>query len=179
MALLLLCPTGIDTRGVGEVDKPQRRHLTPNPGLFRFGNLAVFPLGVRGAEFAAIGAGRLHDWTAVVTRCGGICYQRRKINLSQVFAGQKVGVKQTAEHIWLVSFMDYDLGYFDESAVYGTSAFLPISTACAHLWAAGTMPRLVFTRCTNVVADNIAPPVGPSSAPITRSRSQGMAPGTT
>ena len=27
---------------------------------------------------------------------------------------QKVGVKQTAEHIWLVSFMDYDLGYFDE-----------------------------------------------------------------
>lgn len=55
-----------------------------------------------------------HDWTAVVTRCGRICYQRRKINLSQVFAGQKVGVKQTAEHIWLVSFMDYDLGYFDD-----------------------------------------------------------------
>jgi hypothetical protein len=40
-----------------------------------------------------------HDWTAIVTRCGRICYQRRKINLSQVFAGQKVGVKQTAEHI--------------------------------------------------------------------------------
>ena len=56
----------------------------------------------------------LHDWTAVVTRCGRICYQRRKINLSQVFAGQKVGVKQTADHIWLVSFMEYDLGYFDD-----------------------------------------------------------------
>jgi putative transposase len=55
-----------------------------------------------------------HDWTAVVTRCGRICYQRRKINLSQVFAGQKVGVKQTAEHIWLVTFMDYDLGFFDD-----------------------------------------------------------------
>ena len=55
-----------------------------------------------------------HDWTAVVTRCGRICYQRRKVNLSQVFAGQKVGVKQTADHIWLVSFMDYDLGYFDD-----------------------------------------------------------------
>jgi len=39
---------------------------------------------------------------------------RRKINLSQVFAGQKVGVKQTADYIWLVSFMDYDLGYFDD-----------------------------------------------------------------
>jgi putative transposase len=55
-----------------------------------------------------------HDWTAVVTHCGRICYQRRKINLSQVFAGQTVGVKQTDDHLWLVSFMDYDLGYFDD-----------------------------------------------------------------
>ncbi len=30
-----------------------------------------------------------HDWTATVTRCGRICYNRRKINLSQVFAGQR------------------------------------------------------------------------------------------
>ena len=49
-----------------------------------------------------------------MTRCGRICYQRRKINLSQVYAGQKVGVQQTADHIWLVTFMDYDLGYFDD-----------------------------------------------------------------
>jgi putative transposase len=55
-----------------------------------------------------------HDWTAVVTRCGRLCYQRRKINVSQVFAGQTVGVKQTEDHIWLVTFMDYDLGYFDD-----------------------------------------------------------------
>ena len=33
-----------------------------------------------------------HDWTATVTHCGRICFKRRKINLSQVFAGQKVGV---------------------------------------------------------------------------------------
>ena len=45
---------------------------------------------------------------------GSTCYQRRKINVSQVFAGQKVGVKQTDDHIWLVTFMDYDLGYFDD-----------------------------------------------------------------
>ena len=51
----------------------------------------------------------LHDRTAVITICGRICYQRRKVNVSQVFAGQ-VGVKQTDEHIWLVTFMDYDLG---------------------------------------------------------------------
>jgi hypothetical protein len=45
---------------------------------------------------------------------GRICYQRRKVNVSQVFAGQKVGVRQTDDHIWLVTFMDYDLGYFDD-----------------------------------------------------------------
>ena len=56
----------------------------------------------------------LHDWTAVITTCGRICWQRRKINVSQVFAGQKVGVKQVSEHVWLVTFMEYDLGYFDD-----------------------------------------------------------------
>jgi putative transposase len=55
----------------------------------------------------------VHDFTATVTRCGRICYKRRKINLSTVFAGQKVGVKQVSDKIWLVSFMQYDLGYFD------------------------------------------------------------------
>jgi hypothetical protein len=49
---------------------------------------------------------------AVIAHC--ICYQRCKINVSQVFGGQKVGVKQVADHIWLVTFMDYDLGYFDD-----------------------------------------------------------------
>jgi putative transposase len=56
----------------------------------------------------------LHDWTATVTRCGRICWQRRKINVSTVFAGQDVGVRQVSDRIWLVSFMDYDLGYFDD-----------------------------------------------------------------
>jgi putative transposase len=55
-----------------------------------------------------------HDWTAVITTCGRICWNRRKINVSQVFAGQRVGVKQVSEHVWLVTFMDYDLGYFDD-----------------------------------------------------------------
>jgi putative transposase len=55
-----------------------------------------------------------HDWTAIITTCGRICWQRHKINVSQVFAGQRVGVKQVSEHVWLVTFMDYDLGYFDD-----------------------------------------------------------------
>ena len=45
---------------------------------------------------------------------GRICYKSRKVNLSQVFAWQDVGVKQVDDHIWLVTFMDYDLGYFDD-----------------------------------------------------------------
>ena len=43
----------------------------------------------------------------MITGCGRICYQRRKINVSQVFGGQRVGVKQTEDHLWLVTFMDY------------------------------------------------------------------------
>jgi putative transposase len=55
----------------------------------------------------------LHDHTITVTRCGRICLGRRKINLSQVFAGQNVGVKEVSDKIWLVTFMHYDLGFFD------------------------------------------------------------------
>ena len=29
-------------------------------------------------------------------------------------AGRRVGVKQVGDHIWLVTFMDYDQGYFDD-----------------------------------------------------------------
>ncbi|WP_181165455.1 MULTISPECIES: helix-turn-helix domain-containing protein [unclassified Mesorhizobium] len=55
-----------------------------------------------------------HDKALTVTTCGRICYNRKKINLSLVFAGQIVGIKQVEDHIWLASFMDYDLGYFDD-----------------------------------------------------------------
>ena len=34
----------------------------------------------------------LHDWASTVTTCGRICFRRRKVNLSQVFAGQQVGI---------------------------------------------------------------------------------------
>src|SRR5258708_27014895 len=54
-----------------------------------------------------------HYGPVTVPTCGRICFNRQKINLSTVFAGQSVGIKQVSEHIWLVSFMDYDLGYFD------------------------------------------------------------------
>jgi putative transposase len=56
----------------------------------------------------------LHDWASTVTSCGRICFKNRKINLSKVFAGQLVGVRQVSERIWLVTFMHYDLGCFDD-----------------------------------------------------------------
>ena len=57
-----------------------------------------------------------HDATFTVTHCGRICFHGRKINLSHVFAGQNVGVTQVGDHVWLVTFMHYDLGYFDDEA---------------------------------------------------------------
>ena len=54
-----------------------------------------------------------HDKVIVVTHCGRICLGRKKINFSTVFAGQAVGIKEVHDDTWLVSFMDYDLGYFD------------------------------------------------------------------
>ena len=63
-----------------------------------------------------------HDRTITVTQCGRICFGRRKINLSTVLAGQNVGVKEVSDKIWMVSFMDYDLGFFDhETGRLGTA----------------------------------------------------------
>jgi hypothetical protein len=55
----------------------------------------------------------LHDREVVVTACGCICMYRKRINLSYVLAGQRLGIKEVDEGIWIVSFMHYDLGYVD------------------------------------------------------------------
>ena len=55
----------------------------------------------------------LHDRAYLVTACGRVCMHRKKINISTVLAGQKVGLKEVDDGIWLVSFMHYDLGYID------------------------------------------------------------------
>jgi hypothetical protein len=38
---------------------------------------------------------------------------RKKINLSTVLAGQRLGIKEVDDGIWLTSFIEYDLGYID------------------------------------------------------------------
>ena len=36
---------------------------------------------------------------------------RKRINISTVLAGQRLGIKEVDEGIWIVSFMHYDLGF--------------------------------------------------------------------
>ena len=54
-----------------------------------------------------------HDKEILVTACGRICMHRKKINISTVMAGQRLGIKEVDDGIWLVSFMHHDLGYID------------------------------------------------------------------
>ena len=73
---------------------------TPSPREYRPPELPDYPF---------------HDRAIKVTQCGRICVGRRKINLSIVFSGQLVGIREVADEVWLVSFMDYDLGFFDQT----------------------------------------------------------------
>jgi hypothetical protein len=55
----------------------------------------------------------LHDREVLVTACGRICMHRKRVNVSNVLAGQRLGIKEVDDGIWIVSFMHYDLGYID------------------------------------------------------------------
>ncbi len=55
----------------------------------------------------------LHDREVLVTACGRICMHRKRINVSTVLAGQRLGIKEVEEGVWIVSFMRYDLAFID------------------------------------------------------------------
>ena len=65
------------------------------------------------SRLGAGGSRPLATVRVVVIACGRICMHRKRINLSHVLAGQRVGIKEVDEAIWIVSFMHYDLGYID------------------------------------------------------------------
>lgn len=69
-----------------------------------------------------------HDRTVTVTHCGRICLGKRKIHLSTAFAGQQVGIKEIADRIWQVTFMTYDLGFFDHETGRVESAHNPFAS---------------------------------------------------
>lgn len=42
-----------------------------------------------------------------------VCMHRKIINISRALAGQRLGLKEVEDCIWLAGFMQYDLGYID------------------------------------------------------------------
>jgi putative transposase len=66
-----------------------------------------------------------HDRAITVSHRGRICICTRKIDLSTVFAGQNVGIKEVSDLVWLVGFMQYDLSFFDHDTGRITSAENP------------------------------------------------------
>ena len=55
---------------------------------------------------------RLHDWSAMVTRCRCVCRRRRRTDLGFACSAQNVGVKQVGDRICLVSAKVCDPGHF-------------------------------------------------------------------
>ncbi len=85
-------------------------------------SLRVYPEALPEPDYA------LHDATRRV-QTNGTVWPRRKSDgcyfISSVLAGQPVGLREVDEQLWLVSFMDLDLGHIDER----TSQFHPLEEA--------------------------------------------------
>lgn len=58
----------------------------------------------------------LHDSTLRILADGSLYFStlERRIHVGTAFAGENVGVREVTRGTWLVSFLDYELGYFDE-----------------------------------------------------------------
>jgi len=71
-----------------------------------------------------------HDKIVTPTTCGRICFNRRKINLSVVFAGQSIGIKQVTDNIWLATFMDLILVTSTTRAADSNRSITPSDRKC-------------------------------------------------
>ena len=60
------------------------------------------------ADYAGLGASSLRSPKPLHSNFGGVN------DLFIVLAGQMVGISRVDDHLWLASFMHYDLGYFDD-----------------------------------------------------------------
>jgi transposase InsO family protein len=100
---LLLCEAFDSTREAPVIEAFQQ--------LFRERGLPGAIRSDNGLPFASPNG--LYNLSRLAVACGRICMHRKKINVSTVLAGQKLGIKEVDDGIWLVSFMHYDLGYID------------------------------------------------------------------
>jgi len=87
-----------------------------------------------------------HDRTITVTSCGRICLGSKKIHFSTVFAGQDVGIRQVEDDVWLVSFMDYDLAYFDMESRKVSALENPFGPKVIGMWLE-TVKYVPGTKC--------------------------------
>jgi len=72
-----------------------------------------------------------------------LCYPatNARINVSTVLAGQRVGIKALDEGIWIVSFMQYDLGFFDHETARLESAENPFAAKVLPMCPEWTLKR--------------------------------------
>lgn len=55
-----------------------------------------------------------HENTHQVSLCGSVHLKNKKrLYIGEPFGGQNVGIKRVEEDIWKITFMSYDLGFFD------------------------------------------------------------------
>ncbi len=101
------------------------------------------------------------------SNCGRICIAGQKIHLSTVFAGHDVGVRQVEDDVWLVSFMDYDLGYFDLESNKVQALDNPFGPKVLRVWAVKSVNHVLGTNCQG--CDQYVPlPLGGSGETRTR-----------
>ena len=72
-----------------------------------------FVAGLLGREAMPELSYPFHDRDALVNNCSRLCLHRKTINISIVLAAQRLGINEVDDGIWLISFMQSDLGYFD------------------------------------------------------------------
>ena len=78
----------------------------------------------------------MHDRDVLVAAYGRICMHRKRVNISTVLAGQRLGIKEVDDGIWIVSFLHYDLGFIDLEQIGEPSGLL----GGAHLPTTAAMP---------------------------------------
>ena len=89
-----------------------------------------------------------HDATVMVTNCGRICWKARKINFSHVFAGQKIGITQVGERVWLVTFMHHDLGYY-RGVMFGASRARHLLATARRRTSSKKLKRKMILSCVS------------------------------
>ena len=66
----------------------------------------------------------LHDDERVISKNGTLILPgKNRVFVSAVLSGQPVGLTELEDDIWKITFMDYDLGYFD----YESCQFIPLN----------------------------------------------------